>query len=95
MAIIFGMHIGPQDISIDELRRLWRYADDVQSRYRARDRLSMLVQRFLDRPRLFDYAARRLASREPERTTLGLVLADRLPASAALHPRYLGAVLRP
>jgi F420-dependent oxidoreductase-like protein len=27
MAIIFGMHIGPQDISIDELRRLWRYAD--------------------------------------------------------------------
>jgi hypothetical protein len=24
----FGMLIGPQDISIDELRRLWRYADD-------------------------------------------------------------------
>ena len=27
MAITFGVHIGPQNISIDDLRRLWRYAD--------------------------------------------------------------------
>jgi F420-dependent oxidoreductase-like protein len=27
MAISFGIHIGPQNISIDDLRRLWRYAD--------------------------------------------------------------------
>jgi flavin-dependent dehydrogenase len=74
---------------------LARYAEAVGSRYRARDRLSRLVQRFLDRPRLFDYAARRLASRRKLRATLDLVLADRLPAGAALDPRYLGAVLRP
>ena len=27
MAISFGVHIGPQNISIDDLRRLWSYAD--------------------------------------------------------------------
>ena len=27
MAITFGIHIGPQNISIDDLRRLWNYAD--------------------------------------------------------------------
>jgi F420-dependent oxidoreductase-like protein len=27
MGITFGVHIGPQDISIDDLRRLWTYAD--------------------------------------------------------------------
>jgi alkanesulfonate monooxygenase SsuD/methylene tetrahydromethanopterin reductase-like flavin-dependent oxidoreductase (luciferase family) len=27
MGITFGIHIGPQNISIDDLRRLWRYAD--------------------------------------------------------------------
>jgi alkanesulfonate monooxygenase SsuD/methylene tetrahydromethanopterin reductase-like flavin-dependent oxidoreductase (luciferase family) len=27
MAITFGVHIGPQNISIDDLRRLWTYAD--------------------------------------------------------------------
>ena len=27
MAITFGIHIGPQNISIEELRRLWTYAD--------------------------------------------------------------------
>ena len=25
--MIFGIHAGPQDITLDELRRLWRYAD--------------------------------------------------------------------
>lgn len=27
MAITFGVHIGPQNISIEDLRRLWNYAD--------------------------------------------------------------------
>jgi flavin-dependent dehydrogenase len=76
-------------------RAFRRYAAEVRSRYRARDWLSTLIQLFLDRPSLFDYAARRLATRQQARTTLGLVLAERLPASVALHPRYLGAVLRP
>jgi flavin-dependent dehydrogenase len=74
---------------------LQRYAAEVRARYGARDRLSTLVQRFLGRPRLFDYAARRLATRSRVRATLDLVLAERLPASVALDPRFLGAVLRP
>jgi flavin-dependent dehydrogenase len=74
---------------------LHRYATEVRSRYLRRDRLSALVQGFLERPRLFDYAARRLATRPRQRHTLGLVLAERLPATAAFDPRFLGAVLRP
>jgi hypothetical protein len=27
VAITFGVHIGPQNISIEDLRRLWTYAD--------------------------------------------------------------------
>jgi menaquinone-9 beta-reductase len=86
--------------AVDEALRgdrqaLRRYAVDVRARYAARDRLSTLVQRFLGRPWLFDYAARRLATRSRERSTLDLVLAERLPASVALDPRFLGAVLRP
>jgi alkanesulfonate monooxygenase SsuD/methylene tetrahydromethanopterin reductase-like flavin-dependent oxidoreductase (luciferase family) len=28
MSITFGIHIGPQNISIEDLRRLWRFADE-------------------------------------------------------------------
>ena len=26
--MLFGIHAGPQDTTIDELRRLWRFADE-------------------------------------------------------------------
>jgi flavin-dependent dehydrogenase len=72
-----------------------RYEGDVRARFAARDRLSGLVQAFLARPWLFDYAARRLATRSAVRATLDRVLGEQLPAATALDPRFLGAVLRP
>ena len=44
---------------------------------------------------LFEYAARRIADRTAVRETMGLVMGDLVPASRALDPRYLGALLRP
>jgi hypothetical protein len=57
--------------------------------------VSRLVQVFLGRPALFEYAARRLAEREEVRRTLGLVIGDLLPARRALDPRFLGGLLAP
>ena len=54
-----------------------------------------VVQAFLVRPPLFDYAARRLASRAGVRETMGLVMGDLAPAGRALDPRFLAALLRP
>ncbi len=62
---------------------------------RSKDVVSLLVQAFLEVPALFDFAARRLAAREPIRETMGLVIGDLAPASAALDPRYLVGLLRP
>jgi hypothetical protein len=44
---------------------------------------------------LFDYAARRVASRLAVRATMGLVMGDLVPAGHALDPRYLAALLAP
>ena len=44
---------------------------------------------------LFEYAARPIAARTAVRETMGLVMGDLVPASRALDPRYLGALLRP
>ena len=46
-------------------------------------------------PRLFEYAARRLASRPALRATMGLAMGDLIGASRILDPRYLGALLAP
>ena len=67
----------------------------MTARFRSKDALSLLVQAFLARPALFGYAARRLAARDPVRETMGLVMGDLLPASRALDPRYVAALLRP
>ena len=65
---------------------LARYDRSMRARFRAKDLVSLVVQGFLGRPRLFDYAARRLAARERERRVLELVMGDLVPASAALDP---------
>jgi hypothetical protein len=49
----------------------------------------------LGRPALFELAARRLAARPAVRETMGLVMGDLVPASRALDPRYVAALLRP
>lgn len=71
------------------------YERTMQRRFLAKDAVSWLVQAFLGRPVLFEYAARRVASRRSVRATMGLVMGDLVPASRALDPRYLASLLAP
>jgi flavin-dependent dehydrogenase len=74
---------------------LQSYERAMHDRFATKDVVSRIVQAFLGRPVLFEYAARRLAARDRVRETLGLVLGDLVPARRALDPRYLGALLAP
>ncbi len=67
----------------------------MQRRFLAKDAVSWLVQGFLGRPVLFEYAARRAAARPTVRATMGLVMGDLVPAGRALDPRFLAALLAP
>lgn len=71
------------------------YERAMERRFLSKDTVSWLVQAFLGRPMVFDYAARRLASRPAVRATMGLVMGDLVPAGRALDPRYLAALLAP
>jgi flavin-dependent dehydrogenase len=67
----------------------------MQRRFAAKDAVSWLVQSFLGYPSAFEYAARRIASRDDVRATMGLVMGDLVPASRALDLRYLARLLAP
>ena len=71
------------------------YDRAMTARFRSKDAVSLLVQAFLGQPVLFEFAARRLASRAGVRETMGLVMGDLVPASRALDPRFVAALLRP
>jgi flavin-dependent dehydrogenase len=71
------------------------YARTLARRTRTKDLVSRVVQGFLAVPPAFDYAARRLAARPAVRETMGRVIGDLVPASDALDPRFLAALLRP
>ena len=71
------------------------YEAAMRARFRSKDALTLLVQAFLARPALFDYAARRLAARPAVRETMGRVMGDLVPASRGLDPRFLAALLAP
>ena len=71
------------------------YDSAMRRRFASKDTVSWLVQSFLARPRLFEYAARRLAARPELRATMGLVMGDLVPASRGLDPRFLAALLAP
>ena len=71
------------------------YERAMQRRFLAKDGVSWLVQAFLTRPALFEYAARRIADRSAVRATMGLVMGDLVPPSRALDPRYLVRLLAP
>jgi flavin-dependent dehydrogenase len=75
--------------------RLMRYDGEMRGRFATKDVVSRLVQGFLARPALFEYAARRLAARTGVRETMGRVIGDLAPASRALDPRFLAALLAP
>lgn len=71
------------------------YERTMSRRFLGKDAVSALVQVFLARPTLFEYAARRLATRDRVRATMGLVMGDLVPASRGLDPRYLASLLAP
>ncbi|MEA2537386.1 MAG: hypothetical protein QOF11_1620 [Chloroflexota bacterium] len=71
------------------------YERAMRARFAAKDRVSWLVQAFLGRPALFEYAARRLAERVTVRETMALVMGDLVPAERALEPRLLLGLLAP
>jgi flavin-dependent dehydrogenase len=71
------------------------YDHAMTERFAAKDVVSRVVQALLVRPALFSYAGRRLARRDDVRATMGLVMGDLVPASRALDPRFLAALLRP
>jgi flavin-dependent dehydrogenase len=71
------------------------YERAMRARFLGKDRVSRLVQAFLGRPAMFEYAARRLATRRPVRDTVGLVMGDLIPAERALDPRFLASLLAP
>jgi flavin-dependent dehydrogenase len=74
---------------------LGAYEAAMHRRFFGKDVISALVQSFLARPAVFEYAARRLASRTRVRATMGLVMGDLVPASRGLDPRYLASLLAP
>jgi menaquinone-9 beta-reductase len=71
------------------------YGRQMARRFAAKDLVTRVVQAFLGSPPVFEYAARRLASRAGVRETMGLVMGDLVPAGRALDPRFLMALLRP
>jgi flavin-dependent dehydrogenase len=79
----------------DAPRAAAAYDRAMRRRFSTKDAVSWLVQSFLARPALFEYAARRLVERPHVRATIGLVMGDLIPASRALDPRFLAALLAP
>jgi len=79
----------------DPQRAAAAYDRAMTRRFATKDAVSWLVQTFLARPRLFEYAARRLAERPDVRATMGLVMGDLVAASRALDPRFLASLLAP
>jgi geranylgeranyl reductase family protein len=75
--------------------RLEDYDRAMRAGFATKDLVSRIVQGFLGRPGLFEYAARRLATRERVRATMGLVMGDIVPAARVLDPRFLAALLAP
>ena len=70
------------------------YEVAMSRRFRAKDVVTLLVQEFAARPVLFRHVARRLAQRADLRETMGLVMGDLVPATRALEPAFLAALLR-
>jgi flavin-dependent dehydrogenase len=71
------------------------YDAAMDRRFRAKDLVSWVVQGFVAEPRLFEYAAARLAARATVRDRMGRLMGDLVPASGAFDPRLLAALLRP
>lgn len=71
------------------------YDRRIRNRWRSKNVVSWILQLFLAQPRAFDYALRRLATREALRERLTMVLTDQARATHALDPRFLARLLAP
>jgi flavin-dependent dehydrogenase len=71
------------------------YDRRMSARFMSKDVLSWLLQAFVAQPRLLDHALDRLARRPVARRTFAHVMADLVPASRALEPGFLAAILAP
>jgi flavin-dependent dehydrogenase len=71
------------------------YERGMRTAFGTKDVVTRIVQAFVGRPGLFEYAARRLAARPAPRETIGSVIGDLLPPARALDPRFLIDLLRP
>ena len=76
-------------------RALDDYDRHLRARFQTKDVVSWILQLFIARPALIDYALDRLARRKRQRETLTLVLTDQLRASRVLDPRFLLSLLTP
>jgi flavin-dependent dehydrogenase len=72
-----------------------RYLAARRAAFNAKDGLTWLVQGLLSSRPVMGYALRRLARRPELAERLGSALGDCRPASDALSPAFLAAVLRP
>ncbi len=71
------------------------YERRMHARFAPRDIVSWLLQAFLARPGLLEYALRRLATRTQLRATFARALAELEPAGRILEPRFLVRLLAP
>jgi flavin-dependent dehydrogenase len=80
---------------LDAAEALETYDRHMAGRFTSKDMLSWLLQAFVAQPRLLEHSLTRLARRPSARQTFARVLADLVPASRALEPAFLAAVLAP
>lgn len=71
------------------------YDRRLRKRFGRKDVISWMLQAFLARPEVLDYAVRRLGDRDLLRSTFASVMADLEPPERALGPRFLASLLRP
>ena len=71
------------------------YDRRVRASVRGKNLVSWMLQLFLARPAMFDYALKRLASRGRLREDLSLVLTDQRRPSVVVNPRFLAQLLAP
>jgi flavin-dependent dehydrogenase len=69
------------------------YDRHLRARFRSKDVLSWLLQLFLFQPGLARHALQRLARRTKERQQFAAALADLVPASSVIDPRFIARVL--
>jgi geranylgeranyl reductase family protein len=75
--------------------RLGSYESMRQDSFRSKSAVTALVQLFVQRPALLEYAVPRLSSRSFPLATLGNVLGDIEDPRRFLHPQMLWSALRP